>query len=54
MAGVVIGAIAGATAWVVPSFAGALFVWMAIVAFGVGGTVRTWLHSTRDVQSETS
>jgi hypothetical protein len=52
--GVLIGAVLGALPWLAPSLLVATVVWIALVAVGVGGSTRTWLHSSRDVSAETS
>lgn len=43
--GLAIGATIGAAAWLAPTLASGLVVWVLLVGLGVGGPTRNWIHS---------
>lgn len=43
--GLAIGATLGAAAWLAPTLASGLVVWVLLVGLGVGGPTRNWIHS---------
>jgi hypothetical protein len=50
--GLLVGAALSAGTWVLFSPAGSVAASLAIAAFGIGGSVRVWIHSERTVETE--
>ncbi|NLV04619.1 hypothetical protein GOC83_00515 [Haloarcula rubripromontorii] len=50
--GLLIGASLSALTWVLLSPAGSIVASLGIAAFGIGGSVRVWIHSERTVETE--
>ncbi|WP_336338602.1 hypothetical protein [Haloarcula brevis] len=50
--GLVVGAALSAVPWALLSPAGSVAVSLAVAAFGIGGSVRVWIHSERTVETE--
>lgn len=50
--GLLIGAVLSAVTWLLFPPAGSIASSLAIAAFGIGGSVRVWIHSERTVETE--
>lgn len=50
--GLVVGALLSGVGWVVLPFLGGLAVWAIVAAFGIGGSMRKWLHSEHTVEAK--
>ncbi|WP_280535864.1 hypothetical protein [Halopenitus sp. POP-27] len=50
--GLLVGATLSAVGWLVLPTVGAVLVWVAVAAVGVGGRTRTWVHSSRTVPAD--
>ncbi|MFB6227943.1 MAG: hypothetical protein ABEH88_05065 [Halobacteriales archaeon] len=48
----VLGGVVSAVPWLVLPFVTGVVAWLAVAAFGVGGRTRTWVHSSRTVESD--
>lgn len=50
--GLVVGAVLGASAWLLPAASAGLVVWTLLVSVGVGGPTREWIHASRTTVAE--
>ncbi|EMA47912.1 hypothetical protein [Halococcus saccharolyticus] len=50
--GLVVGAVLGASAWLLPAAAASLVVWVLLVSVGIGGPTREWIHASRAPATE--
>lgn len=48
--GLVVGAAISALGWLLLPVVGAVFAWLAVAAFGIGGPAREWLYASRGDQ----
>ena len=51
--GLLVGAVLGAAAWLLPVVAAGLVVWTLLVSVGIGGPTREWIHASRTPATET-
>lgn len=50
--GLVVGAVLGASAWLLPAVSAGLIVWTLLVSAGIGGPTREWIHASRTSVAE--
>jgi hypothetical protein len=50
--GLVLGALLSGVGWVALPFMGGVAVWTVVAAFGIGGSMRKWIHSEHTVEAK--
>lgn len=50
--GLAVGAGLSAIAWATPSFVAGVAIWVGLVAVGIGGPTKNWMHASKSVESE--